>query len=114
MLRIGQDGVVTVFGTPWDGKHHLSRNMSAPLKAVAKIVRSGTNQIRQVSKAEAFPLLMKQAYSSKDPVVMTRVLGLEKQILDAVPFYVLHCNMEPEAALTAYEGIVGNRDRERE
>lgn len=33
LLKISAQGV-TVYGTPWDGKHHRSTNTSCPLKAV--------------------------------------------------------------------------------
>ena len=33
LLRIGEESTL-VFGSPWDGKQHLRRNASAPLKAI--------------------------------------------------------------------------------
>ena len=104
LLKI-TDGGVTVWGTPWDGKHHLSRNTGVPLKAIAVLERSGDNRIHPLKMTDAFPVLMKQCFSSKDPAPMTRILELEKKLLSAVGFYKLCCNMEPEAARTAYEGM---------
>ena len=37
-----------------------------------------------------------------------RILRLEQRILEQVPFFRLHCNMEPEAAQTAYAGMILN------
>ena len=104
MLRV-EEGGVTVWGTPWDGKHHLSRNASAPLKAIVQIVRDKENRIFPMTKAEAFPLLMQQSYASTDPAAQLMILELEKRILNTIPFYVLHCNMDPEAAQVALEGM---------
>ena len=100
LLRVGAEGV-TVYGSPWDGKHHLSRNASAPLRAVARIVRAAENKVEPLPKDRAFQVLMTQAYASRDPAVMARILRLEQQILDQVPFFDLRCNMEPEAARVA-------------
>lgn len=104
LLRVRADGV-TVCGSPWDGKHHLSRNASAPLRAIARIERAAENRVVPLSRAEAFPVLLTQAYASRDPRVMTRILGLEQRILDRVPFFALRCNMEPEAARLAYAAM---------
>ena len=104
MLRITPEGV-TVWGTPWDGKHRLSRNAGAPLKAVAELKRDADNHIEPMTKADAFLLLRRQAYSSADPAVAARILALENRLLDAAEFYTLGCNMEPEAALAAWKGM---------
>ena len=104
MLRVGDTGV-TVYGTPWDGKHHLGRNASAPLKAIVSLERSEENWIRPMPRADAFPIVMKQAYFSMDAVVMAQIIQLEKRLLGATDFYALGCNMQPEAAKVAWEGM---------
>ena len=58
MLKIEGDQVL-VYGTPWDGKHHLSRNASAPLKAMVHVKRSESNAIMPLNRADAFPVMMK-------------------------------------------------------
>ena len=104
MLKAGPDGI-TVWGTPWDGKHHLSRNACAPLAAIVRIRRAAENRIEPMSKAEAFPLLMQQTYSSADALTGMEILGLQRKVLDEVRFYVMECNMEAEAAKVAWEGM---------
>ena len=104
MLKITNEGAI-VYGTPWDGKHHLSRNACAPLKAIVKLERETVNHIEPLSKADAFPVLMQQAFCSKNPATMTRVLELEKMLLDRIAFYTMGCNMEPEAACVAWSGM---------
>lgn len=104
LLRIRDDGV-TVFGSPWDGKHRLSQNASAPLRAIARIERATENRVLPMTRSEAFPVLLTQAYSSQDPAVMAKILWLERRLLELVGFYTLRCNLEPAAALTAYEGM---------
>ncbi len=104
MLRIREDGV-RAYGTPWNGKHSLSRNTSAPVKAIALLKRSEENRVEPMAKNDAFAVLVSQALSSKDPTVMLRILTLEKRLLEQVRFCTLYCNMEPDAARVSYEGM---------
>ncbi len=106
MLKFKSDGI-TVWGTPWDGKHHLSRNAGIPLKAVVHLKRDDENSIEPLPKADAFPVIMEQTYHSKDPATAAKILKLEMQLLNKTEFYTLYCNQETEAARTAYKGITG-------
>ena len=102
MLKISEAGT-TVYGTPWDGKHHLSRNACAPLEAIVELNRDVYNHMEPMTGVEAFPLLMKHSYGSGRPDTMRKIMELRKQLLDTVRFYRLGCNMSPEAARVAFE-----------
>ena len=104
MLKISESGI-RVYGTPWDGKHHLSHNASAPLKAIVKLERDTFNHIKPMQKADAFPMLMAQTFNIRNPATMTQILELDKRLLNAVDFYTLGCNMEKDAAIVAWEGM---------
>lgn len=110
MIRL-ENGKATVYGTPWDGKHHLSRNASAPLKAIVKIERDTENHIEPMNRADAFQLLMTHgAVTRRGPMklsgaVKLRAMALERLLLDAAAFYRLACNMDPDAARVAWEGM---------
>ncbi|MBR5752302.1 MAG: hypothetical protein IKX84_07915 [Clostridia bacterium] len=94
-----------VYGTPWDGKEHLSANMSAPLKAVCVLTRAKENTIRPLSPHEALAYLLRQIYRPAGKEAAEQTLTLIDR-LDA-GLYLLGCNMEPEAARVAYEGMKG-------
>lgn len=113
LLKI-ENEKVTVYGTPWNGKHNLGENASAPLKAIVKIERAKENHIEHLSSAEAFPEVLKQAFGPSDRELMVRVMELEKHLLEAVDFYRLGCNMEPVAAKTAWEGMNAGKRQEGE
>lgn len=104
LIRITDEGV-TVYGTPWDGKHHLSSNTSAPLKAVCILKRDEENRIKRITKADALPMLCQQSYRPLSTSGTARALSLTDRLLDRVPVFRLECNMEPRAAAVAYEGI---------
>ena len=99
------DGQILVYGTPWNGMHSLSRNASAPLKAVVALSRDETNWIRPLTPADAFGVVFKQAFSSRDPAVMRRILEMEKKLLGSAKFYEMGCNQSPESSRMAYEGM---------
>lgn len=104
LLHVGKDGV-TVYGTPWDGKEHMSENMSCPLKAICILTRSDTNFIEPISKREAIPTFLQQIYRPEDPEAMAKVLALMDRLGSGVALYRLGCNMDPEAARVSYEGM---------
>lgn len=101
LIRL-HDGIATVYGTPWNGKHHLGTNMQAPLKAVCWLTRSQENHIEPIAPAEACLTLLKQAYRPKEPQLLAQSLALVDQLSKAARLYKLGCNMDIEAAQVAY------------
>lgn len=100
MLKITETGV-TVYGTPWDGKHHLSRNASAPLRAIAWLTQAETNYIIRMSKDNAFPVIIRQCFGSQKPETMELVVKLEKMLVSSTDFYALGCEISLKAAFIA-------------
>lgn len=104
LIRISGQEVI-VYGTPWDGKHHLSNNIAVPLKAIVVLCRGKENEIHSLSAQEIFPTLLQQSFRTEDPLITMQALGLLSQLSKQVSFYQLHCNMDPEAAQVAYDGM---------
>ncbi len=104
LLRVSKEGV-TAFGTPWNGKHRLGGNLSAPLKALCILSRDERNHIEPISLEDAFPMLFQQCYRPRQPEKMPLVLSLLERLGTEVKCYRLGCNMEPEAARVSYQGM---------
>ena len=104
LLRITESGV-TVYGTPWNGKHRLGANIAAPLKALCLLERAAENSIVPVTVPEAYPMLLQQVYRPADPAALEKTLHLIDRLAASVKLYRLGCNMEPEAAEVAYAGM---------
>jgi len=104
LIRLKEEGAVAC-GTPWNGKHRLSTNISVPLKAVCLLERGEENRIRQISSAEAMPFLLQQVYRPGDREALVKTLDLIGRLSESVRFYRLSCNMDPQAAVTAYEAM---------
>lgn len=104
LLHITDKGV-TVYGTPWDGKHHLSSNISVPLKGICILKRDTTNHIKRIVKNQAYQMLLQQSYRSANYKNMAMILKLIDLLSAKTGLYELGCNREIEAAVVAYEGM---------
>ena len=102
LYRLEQDGSLTVFGTPWNGKEGWGENISAPLRAVCFIERGEVNSIRPATEMETVTRLMHQLYLRGDRAAINRQLSLMDALVRAVPYFVLACNISDEAALLAF------------
>lgn len=100
LVRIEESGI-KVYGTPWDGKHHLSNNICVPLQAIVILHRGAENEIHAISAEEAFPILLQQSFRTEDPMVSIQALQLLSILARKVSLYSLHCNMDPEAAVVS-------------
>ena len=108
LLKLTDEGF-NVCGTPWAGKEAMQTNTVLPLKAICFIERGKTNIIEQVKFEEFYPILFQQIYRPSDPTKMFKTMELIKKLGYTVPLYRLKCNMEPEAAIVAYEGIFNSQ-----
>lgn len=96
---------VIVYGTPWDGKHHLSNNIDVPLKAIIHLQRGVENHIEPLTPFEMLPTLLQQTFRPSSPIESMKVLSLIDAMSKKLKFYSLHCNMEEDAAQVAYDGM---------
>lgn len=99
---------VFVCGTPWAGKEGYHRNVIMPLKAVCTLFRGKENSISRVKFGDIFPLVIGQVYRSADEIKLNKTLQLIKTLGERTRFYALYCNLNPEAARVAKEGIDGD------
>ena len=106
IIRV-QDGTVTVFGTPWNGKQRLGQKISVPVRAVCLLERDRENHIEPISLPEIYPQILQQMYRPFDPAAMAKSLVLLDRLFDGVRLYRLGCNMETEAARIAYNTMKG-------
>ena len=102
LVHVSQQGA-TIFGTPWNGKHQLGSNISAPLKAICILTRSEKNHIEELTPQQAMQSLLQQTHLPKE--ALTQALTLLGLLLKQVKLYRLGCNMNPEAAQVAFNGM---------
>ena len=97
------------YGTPWNGKEHLGCNMRTLLKHICFIERSETNYVEKVDKKQIIDRIFNQVYMPKDPVAVANTMTLIDRLLSCTDLWIIHCNMEPEAAEIAYNTIINGK-----
>lgn len=107
LLKIRKDEIV-VYGTPWNGKHRIGGNRSAPLQGICILRQNRTNRIRPMKKNEAFPALFDQIYRPfENPGKMLHLLSLMDDLLK-IPVWKMDCTISRDAAVMAYETMRGD------
>lgn len=103
-LRITKNGVYA-YGTPFSGKTNLNVNNGVPVKGICILERDTTNHIESISPDEALFNILNQTVRPTDENSMDLMLNTLDTVLKSVPVYKLYCNMELDAAQTAYDGM---------
>lgn len=108
LLKVTENGVYA-YGTPWDGKHRRSSNISVPLKGICILGRSADNHIERIIDREQirqiYPVIVQQTHRTTNPERVLKTMQLIDGLMEKVPLYRLGCNMDPEAAVVSYEGM---------
>lgn len=94
------------YGTPWSGKNDQSQNRSVELGGIAVLERAENNTISPFEGIDAISAILKQVNRSKLPENRLKLMELLDHLITNIPIWKLQCNMEPEAALVAYNAMV--------
>lgn len=105
-----EGGRVTVFGSPWCGKHGLHTNIAVPVKAVCLLERSAESFITPLSARQAFPVLYRQTFQTESREDRQKELSLLEQMANSVRLYRLGADLSLEAARMAYAGMNGGTE----
>ena len=100
----------TVYGTPWNGKHKLGRNISARLSGICILSRGEKNEIEKISPSDALPGLLVQTFRPTDADDTAKVLQIVLKMAQSVPVYKMKCNMDISAAETSYGAMKGENN----
>ncbi|MDO5442800.1 MAG: hypothetical protein Q4G10_03945 [Bacteroidia bacterium] len=106
IIRIGDDGIARVYGSPWSGKTPCYRNEEVPIGAIVRINQAKENVLTRYGMLEAYA----SVYSSCSGFKADRRIsdGLHRtleHIALNVPCYKLDCRPDEEAALVCSEGV---------
>lgn len=99
-----------VYGTPWNGKHHLGGNFSAPLKGICFLERGQKNAVRALTARESLTRLLSQCFLPDDESAAQAVLSMVKEIVQKTPIWLLTCNISEEAARISCATLTGKRE----
>ena len=104
LVRI-RDGRCWIYGTPWNGKHGIGGNISAPIRAVFFLQQAPENSAERVDSFTALSLLMQQTVLPTAREDMAALLDMLGKLIESVPMYRLRCTISDEAVQTAYEAM---------
>ena len=109
-LRVCDDGVVRVYGTPWSGKTPCYRNLDVPVGAIVDLHQAKKNVIKRQSLPEAYASI----YVSFSGYRFIKNMAdgyhaTNAKIVSSVPCYSLDCLPNPEAAFLCYDTVTGKR-----
>lgn len=107
VVRMNGDGV-TAYGTPFDGGSGIALNERCPLGAIIFIERGEDNSVRIPSDKEVIQLLYFQTAHMVGAKTAEAMLQNFDSLIRRTSFYVLTCNMEPEAARVMYRALKEN------
>lgn len=96
------DGRWMVYGTPWSGKHDLSKPVGVPLGGIAFLQRGEENGIRKMLLNEAVPAMISQCLRLVHKECMRKQLELIDKLLKEIPVWRLTCRNDDEAAMVSY------------
>lgn len=106
-IRITDKGIYA-FGTPFSGKTNLNVNAGVPIKGICILSRGIKNHIEPISPDEALFNILNQTVRPPQEDAMNKMLDTLDAVMKNIPVYSLHCNMELDAADTAYNGMNNN------
>ena len=114
VLRVGEDGTVTAYGSPWSGKTPCYKNMSAPLGGVVRISRAPYNKARRLPPIQAYASLMtscsgmtwdKELADGRDRTLQA--------IVSKTPCWVMECLPDEDAAKVCMAAVTGVYEENR-
>lgn len=104
LLKFKEDGVYA-YGTPWDGKHHLSTNRCAKLAGICFLHQADENNIDRIGAEKSVDLLMNQIYRPRSPEGLLKTLDYVDRLMKEVPMFSMGCTISEDAAEIAYHAM---------
>lgn len=109
-LRLEQ-GVWYAYGTPWCGKTGQNANLRVPVAGLAMLERGIQNNIVPFKGINAVQAILSQTTRCETASERIRQLELIDLLMNKIQIWKMQCNMEPEAAIVAYEAMSGEKWR---
>lgn len=108
LLKV-ENGALTVYGTPWNGKHRLGNNVAVPVAGVCFLTRGKTNTIERLAPMQALPEFLSQTFRPTEEEGVKKMLELAMAAAFSTPMWKLACTISEEAVKVAYEGMSGEK-----
>ncbi|MDE7376981.1 MAG: hypothetical protein K2N16_09030 [Muribaculaceae bacterium] len=107
VIRFSADGVATAYGSPWSGKTHCYRAVSAPIGAIVRIVRAKHNELHHLAPLRAYASLTTSVFYM--PFLSEDLRAIRHKVIErlacAVPCCEMHCLPDADAARVCHQGL---------
>ena len=93
-----RDNEYFAYGLPFSGTSNICKNREAPIKAIVALEQSKDNNVRKLSKIEAFKILLSQVAINrwnKDDINLA--MDLIEKLIEEVPVLLLSCRADEDA-----------------
>ena len=104
LIRIIND-TPYVYGTPYNGKHHLSENVRKELSDIINVNQSSNIKIEKLDKKISFNKLLFQTYKPSNKNSLSKTLELLNKLNIYTDSYNLYCDISKQAADLTYSTI---------
>lgn len=99
VVRIDEDGIATVYGSPWSGKTPCYRNVSYPLSGIVVLSQAPYNKIQRLSGIYAYAALVESISGKRwDERIADGLHQTENALASSVPVWHLECLPDEAAA----------------
>lgn len=107
LIRISDDGTAVAYGSPWSGKTHCYRNLSAPIGAFVRIKRDDRNFLQKLPPLKAYASLTASVFYL--PFLNERQRDMRhtaiERLASTVPCCEMHCLPDADAAIVCCNGL---------
>ncbi len=94
-----------IYGTPWNGKHSISNNIKAPIKAIFYLHQHKENKVIKCDPISSITKILSQTVLPDDKAVMNNLLDMIEKLVTKTPIFDLYCNISEDAVHTALNAI---------
>lgn len=106
VVRVNEQGIPVVYGSPWSGKTPCYRNEQYPLGAIVKLCQYPKNQIQQLSVIESYVALTESVsgkrWEKRIAGGLNTTIG---KMLEATNVFLLRCLPDDEAAKLCWQTV---------
>ena len=106
VVRLADDGLPVVYGSPWSGKTPCYRNVSYPLGGIVLLSQAPYNKIHRLGGIHAYASLVASISGKRwDNRVADGLHATENALASTVPVWHLECLPDEEAAKLCHAQI---------
>ena len=110
VVRLAEDGLPIVYGSPWSGKTPCYRNVSYPLGGIVLLSQAPYNKIHRLSGIHAYASLVASISGKRwDSRVADGLHATENALVSMVPVWHLECLPDEEAAQVCFAQVRNDR-----